>query len=255
MATRVSGRAIALLSVFAACCIATIQTARADSFTNDVQNCPIDRVCDPSIRIDGNKLIFSWVSSGPSYDKYNIRWSRPGRGEEQHETPGGTKGQFTITNFGANIAYTFKVQGCNNKTLGGSDCTPYNEVTYTTPGANTGNQPSQPPQPPKAISKAVMQEAEAQRRAAAAAHWKSIPLPGGQWSQVCTNGHWDELADLSARFFVASCRSGFLPDGRPAIKQLGIDVRRNCSPANTNIKLANGSLQCELRARGRINLR
>lgn len=89
------------------------------------RGCASDRPCITQDYQQGRALVFGWTGG---WDAYNVRWSRPGRGETQSETRGRT---FRIRNVHAGVRYRFKVQGCTKRFLASSRCSPWAEISVT----------------------------------------------------------------------------------------------------------------------------
>lgn len=104
------------------------------TLAHDVIQCAVDRPCIGSVYNVGANLIIEW-SDTEHRDHYNFRWSRPGRQDTQIEVPGDRGGSFTLRNFWPNTRYTFKVQGCHKAFLAPSRCTPWEETTVVSCGA------------------------------------------------------------------------------------------------------------------------
>ncbi len=79
---------------------------------------------------DGRIVVKYWGNQ--DYDFYQLRWSRPGRGETQSKVRGsGSAGSWwALNNAWEKTPYTFKIQACYSSIFG-SDCTPWDVVTYT----------------------------------------------------------------------------------------------------------------------------
>lgn len=93
--------------------------------------CPDDRPCFGTFIVDHEGLYFDWDDfGGGRYTHYNVRWSRPGRGETQLET---RNEYFTIRNPHRNTVYTLKVQGCRRPIIGASTCSQWEVRRYRTP--------------------------------------------------------------------------------------------------------------------------
>lgn len=107
--------------------------------------CPADRPCITLYQVD-NQLIAEW-DGHDDYDAYNVRWSRPGKAEQQSEVEGGSNGSFTIKNVRAGVTYTIKVQACESNFLSSSDCTAWAEESYTTDAPPPAAPPPAAPQP------------------------------------------------------------------------------------------------------------
>lgn len=99
-----------------------------------VRLCPVDRPCIRAVYNERANLIVEW-SDTESRDRYNLRWSRPGKPVKQLEIHGGRGGRFVLRNFRPNTRYTFAVQGCRKPLIGRSKCTPWYEETVLSCGA------------------------------------------------------------------------------------------------------------------------
>ncbi len=94
--------------------------------TQAQRQCPADRPCITELYKAGSSLIIGW-DGHENFTHYNLRWSRPGKAETQHEVRGGSSGSFRINNVNAGVRYTVSVQGCNRSFLSRSSCTPWYE--------------------------------------------------------------------------------------------------------------------------------
>lgn len=78
---------------------------------------------------DGRIVVQYWGNQ--DYDFYQLRWSRPGRAEEQVEVRGSSShgSWWALDNAWEDTPYTFKVQACYSDVFG-SDCTHWQTATY-----------------------------------------------------------------------------------------------------------------------------
>jgi len=106
----------------------------AQSVASPARACAAGMPCILAVYNKGTDLIVEWNDTDER-DRYNFRWSRPGKAEQQFETPGGRGGSFTIGNFHRNTSYTFKVQGCKKPLIGRSSCTSWYQEDRTSCGS------------------------------------------------------------------------------------------------------------------------
>ncbi len=107
----------------------SLGSAHADDLSGDVVGCAVDVPCINELYQNGATLHIGW-DGHEDYDHYNLRWSRPGRGETQYETSGGSHGAFSINNVHADVVYSVKVQGCNTDFFGNSTCSGWGEAQF-----------------------------------------------------------------------------------------------------------------------------
>jgi len=99
-------------------------------------SCPVGRPCITAVYNQRANLVLEWNDT-EERDRYNVRWSRPGKDAVQVEMPGGSRGQFSVKNFRPDTPYTFAVQGCRKPTIGRSRCTEWVQQTATSCGAKS----------------------------------------------------------------------------------------------------------------------
>src|SRR5262249_17448986 len=89
-------------------------------------------VC-PTARQKGDQVEVTWRSCS-NFDFYQVRWSRPGRGDSQIKiNSGGNNGSWALNRINHGVEYTFKVQGCNGGgVFGSSDCSSWSEIHFVT---------------------------------------------------------------------------------------------------------------------------
>jgi hypothetical protein len=87
------------------------------------------RILRISLARDGRLIVD--FQGGQPFDRYNVRWSRPGIGETQREI-GGRLTWWALANAWRNTVYTIKIQGCTSGFLG-TKCTQWNVKTFRTP--------------------------------------------------------------------------------------------------------------------------
>ena len=121
---------ILTIAIAAAGICAAAQVGQAAVSGGDQVLCAVGRPCIDSFSSTGNSVGVHWKSD-QNYDAFNVRWSRPGVGETQSEVGGGRNGSFTVNNAHPGVPYTFKVQGCIKHPLRPSDCSPWEEQTFT----------------------------------------------------------------------------------------------------------------------------
>jgi hypothetical protein len=192
---------------------------------NAQRQCPDDRPCIGGQYLKGSTLITEW-SSADNWDNYNVRWSRPGRGETQVSVSGGRSGSFRINNVQFGTTYTVKVQGCNSSFGSSSVCSPYYENAYkmpdTDPADGVTTRTPTPVRPQTDRSSFV-----------------KAPMPTGGWRTACTDGEFNN--DGRGPIFTAVCRS--MVSGRPRTVKVSFDI--TACGANPGLDWSNGALHCQ----------
>ena len=117
-------RSFAAVLILAGCVLVSAAPVNAQRL------CPSDRPCITDDYQSGRTIIVGW--SKGNWSHFNVRWSRPGRGESQHEVG---RNRFYIRNVLPGVPYTVKVQGCRYHFLAGSVCTPWNQIEILAAGA------------------------------------------------------------------------------------------------------------------------
>ena len=103
-------------------------------FAGVVEGCAYDRPCIKNVHENGLDLVVNWTGT-ENFSHYNVRWSRPGKAPAQFEVGGGRSGSARIKNFHSNTEYQYAVQGCNKPMIGRSQCSPWENGSYTTCGS------------------------------------------------------------------------------------------------------------------------
>lgn len=94
--------------------------------------CAYDRPCVTQVYKSQAGGIFLKWSATENFSAYNVRWSRPGRGDTQVEVSGGDSGSFHLKNAHAGTTYRFAIQGCSKRPLESSRCSPWENAQFTT---------------------------------------------------------------------------------------------------------------------------
>ena len=91
-------------------------------------DCAADRPCFNAAYQSCRRVIFQF-DGVHGWDFYNVRYHVSSGNETQVEN---RSGRYTIDNTKPAATYTIKVQGCNSRVLGHSDCSPCVEESVTT---------------------------------------------------------------------------------------------------------------------------
>lgn len=94
--------------------------------------CAYDRPCVTRLYKSQAGGVFLQWSATENFSVYNVRWSRPGRGDTQVEVSGGDSGSFHLKNAHARTTYRFAIQGCSKRPLQSSRCSPWENTEFTT---------------------------------------------------------------------------------------------------------------------------
>jgi hypothetical protein len=95
------------------------------SLASPARGCAYDRPCiDDAYYTKSRNIYLTWTAT-ESFSHYNVIWSRPGKTPRQIEVRGGRSGQFRLGNVNAWTTYEFAVQGCNERFLASSKCSPW----------------------------------------------------------------------------------------------------------------------------------
>jgi hypothetical protein len=86
-------------------------------------------------RDEGADLVFKWLPNS-GYERFNVRWSRPGWQSNQEERSGNDT-SFRIPGAARNTRYGFSIQGCNSPVIGRSTCSAWSSTEYVTCGADS----------------------------------------------------------------------------------------------------------------------
>jgi hypothetical protein len=112
---------------------ASAMIASTTSLASDSRGCPYDRPCiDETWVTKARNVYVSWTAT-EDFDKYNVRWWRAGKAPVQVEVAGGRSGEFHVSNARSQTTYQFAIQGCNERFLAPSKCSPWEPAQKKTP--------------------------------------------------------------------------------------------------------------------------